>query len=477
TVAGPSNAKEFNYTAVSLAVPEIDSIDPPLGTRWGGTTVRLYGRGFDSVSGVLFGADPAASFKIISDSVIEAVAPAFTGNTARIANSVGIVLLSPYGNSEPEPFLYIEDERADPSQDPDVRAVVNAHISAADRFMRVQSGSVTSRLRSVRNLRFNGTRTNDFNFRLVNSMPRLDEEQRRQAYAQLRTDVSTINCTDVFRSSGSESRQTPWSFWSDGSVNIGSNDDDGGFDYTTFNLTLGADYALNDSFVIGFAGGYTDDKTDIGNLGSETSGYAWSGMIYASYSPTRSLYLEGMLGYSSLHLDSERYTANGFAKGDRGGDQYFASAAAGYDFVLGNFLLSPFGKFQAARSTLDGYSESGGGNLAIRYGKTDVDMLAGGAGVRSEYAFRQAWGSINPWVEGEYSYDFKGSANVRLGYTDQLAMPYMIQATNNARNSFGIGGGVNFSLPHRLNLGVEYRGTFANNRDNHRFAVQASWSW
>ncbi len=470
TPGGTGGGVFFSY--VVPVIPVIASVSPANGPASGGNMVTLYGSGFASVTAVMFGSVPATYFTIDSDTQIRAVVPAGS------VESVDIILDSVVGQSAPGiSYTYENDLRPDPSNDPDVRAVVNAHVSSAERFIRAQSGSVGTRLQSIRRLNFTGNRTNDFNFRLVNKARTLSTEERRQAYAQLNGELSSVNCTDAFRGVIGQPIQTPWSFWTDGSINIGSNGDDAGYDYTTYNVTLGADYAFGQSFVAGLAAGYTNDKTEIGDHGSETSGHAYSVMAYMSYSPNRSWYIEGLIGYSSLELDSMRYTVNGYADGDRSGDQFFGSVATGFDIACGNFLVSPYGKFELSRSTLDEYRERGGGNLSLRYGKVDVDMIATSAGIRTEYAFQREWGYLTPYTGIEYTYNFKGHANARLGYTDQIDLPYTIRSTVTSSNSFSASAGLNATLFNKYSVGVEYRGTFANNRDNHRVSLQASWSF
>jgi hypothetical protein len=55
---------------------------PKAGPSAGGTTVNITGRGFSGATQVMFGAKPALSFRVVSDELIEAVAPPGTGSVA-----------------------------------------------------------------------------------------------------------------------------------------------------------------------------------------------------------------------------------------------------------------------------------------------------------------------------------------------------------------------------------------------------------
>ena len=59
--------------------PTVTSLSPTFGPASGGTTVAMTGSNLTGATAVDFGAGPAASFQVASDTVIDAVAPAGTG--------------------------------------------------------------------------------------------------------------------------------------------------------------------------------------------------------------------------------------------------------------------------------------------------------------------------------------------------------------------------------------------------------------
>jgi hypothetical protein len=69
-----------NVTASSLFDCQTPTaLLPSSGTSAGGTSVQINGSGFSGATAVNFGSTPAASFSVVSDSTIDAVAPAGTG--------------------------------------------------------------------------------------------------------------------------------------------------------------------------------------------------------------------------------------------------------------------------------------------------------------------------------------------------------------------------------------------------------------
>jgi hypothetical protein len=61
---------------VYLSVAGVHALSPAVGMTTGGTTVTLVGYGLSSTNGVRFGSTPAASFSVVDDRTVVAVAPA-----------------------------------------------------------------------------------------------------------------------------------------------------------------------------------------------------------------------------------------------------------------------------------------------------------------------------------------------------------------------------------------------------------------
>jgi hypothetical protein len=83
------NAKPYtwSFTVGSALLPQlaVTSVSPNNGPLGGGTAVTINGRGFSGgVTGVMFGATPAASFSMVDDSTITAVSPPQAGGTVDV---------------------------------------------------------------------------------------------------------------------------------------------------------------------------------------------------------------------------------------------------------------------------------------------------------------------------------------------------------------------------------------------------------
>ena len=85
TSIGAAHAVEVTTT------PAVTKITPKKGEAAGGTTITITGAGFSGATAVHFGANPAASFKVLSPTTITAVSPAGTAGAADVivANAAG----------------------------------------------------------------------------------------------------------------------------------------------------------------------------------------------------------------------------------------------------------------------------------------------------------------------------------------------------------------------------------------------------
>lgn len=105
SLAGPSDAFISKF---AIATPTVTGINPHFGPTTGGTVVTITGTNFSNATSVQFGANPAASFIINSNTQITAVSPPGTG-------TVDVTVTTPVGTTATSPadlFIYIPTKQA-----------------------------------------------------------------------------------------------------------------------------------------------------------------------------------------------------------------------------------------------------------------------------------------------------------------------------------------------------------------------------
>lgn len=100
TNPGPGSASQTFQLTVNAAAPTVSALSPLFGPTGGGNSVTITGTGFSTAGGsgaVLFGATPAATYSIDSDTQITATAP------AGLAGTVDVTVTTPGGTSATDP--------------------------------------------------------------------------------------------------------------------------------------------------------------------------------------------------------------------------------------------------------------------------------------------------------------------------------------------------------------------------------------
>jgi len=261
-------------------------------------------------------------------------------------------------------------------------------------------------------------------------------------------------------------------YWTSGMVDWGFADatagQDDGLRFTTSGVTMGMDYLLSKEWTVGMGIGFAYDRTKIGSEGSRNHSKGVSTALYGSWNPAPAYFVDGVLGYSRMSFDTRRWVADAgeFAQGERDGSQWFAALSAGYEWRTEEWMLSPYGRLQFARSSLDAYTETGAGWHALRFDKQNITNTSASLGLRGEISHDTRWGTLLPFGRLELQHDFDHQSNMRLGYADLAgsSQSYSISSTALGRNRVQLGFG------SRLQSRV---GTFAAEmqftRSNHSF--------
>jgi len=251
-----------------------------------------------------------------------------------------------------------------------------------------------------------------------------------------------------------------------GTYNTGdrdSTDNETGFDFDTWGLTAGADYRVNDNFVVGGAFGFGRSDIDLddkdGNL--DTDGYNL--MLYGTFYQSERFYLDGSLGYGWTDYDQDRtlrYTlasANGLTSVDQklqanyDGDYFTATLGGGYDFNKAGWTFGPLGRLQYLKANVDSYQEGLGGSATAfanngsgwltRIDNQDFKSLTLSLGGQVSYAWSQKWGVLLPQARVEWVHEFENDDDTIGGrFTlDPTNTGFQIATDNPDRDYFNLG--------------------------------------
>jgi large repetitive protein len=217
--------------------------------------------------------------------------------------------------------------------------------------------------------------------------------------------------------------------WTAGTIRFGETDPETGRQRTEFEaegLTLGADVRLSSNLAVGVGIGYGNDTVDVGSNGSRTSAEATTIAVYASHLLGGGYFADWVAGYQALDVDIRRHVTSTGAliSSSRSGSQLFVSATAGADVERGQWLLSPYGRIDISRGTLDAYRETSGSVFDLSFAEQTMDVTAVGLGARARYTHSFEGGVARPSLMVEYLYDLEQNSTARVAYADRVSGPF-----------------------------------------------------
>lgn len=381
--------------------------------------------------------------------------------------------------------------RSDPTKDPDVVGLVNAQMATAQRFANTQISNFNERLEALHDdhtgdqfgMQFGSSEQNQC---LIpgTSMPKDPFDPACKKTAEVSATTALGYAPDrkspVFKAEPPVRRPTwrDYAFWSTGYVSFGNADPTAqrsGIEFNTSGVSAGVDYRFGRQLILGVGVGYGRDSTKIGDRGTRSDAEAYNAAVYGSYRPFDRFFIDGVLGYGALRFNSQRFIVDdqAFAYGSRSGNQVFGSLTAAYQFKWDGFMLSPYGRINAAWVNLNAFTETGGLGGALTYSSQQAEFYTAVLGLRGKYTILTDWGAVAPRFRVEYHHDFSGTSTIFLQYADLLSPVYSLTTSPAGRDRASVGAGTDLMIGdrHRLSADYQYDVDFLG-ADWHRFKLR-----
>lgn len=381
--------------------------------------------------------------------------------------------------SSPATITFNVVARPDPTQDAEVRGLLNAQADSARRFANSQIGNFQQRLTRTHGSGDSGGFSSSLGLAISQDCAQIDSPIAGPTCDRPRSapDAAGIaGSSERVDGHGAPAAEGAGAFglWTAGTIRRGDRDGRNGAagtDFESDGVSLGADYRYGEAFVFGGGLGYGRDDSDIGVHGSRSRARALTLALYASYAPGETYFLDGLLGYQHLSFDLRRYvSANGnFVHGSRDGGQWFGSISAGADLKRGDLQFTPYVRVDVARASLDAYSERGDPIYALAQDALDVETTTGSLGLRLDFERKTDWGVFTPQLRLEYQHDFQGNGMATMRYADLLTGPYYTTRLGDFdRSRFVLGLGTSFAYRGGWSFRVGYDSVFGGGGDSDR---------
>ncbi|MEM7292892.1 MAG: autotransporter outer membrane beta-barrel domain-containing protein, partial [Pseudomonadota bacterium] len=181
--------------------------------------------------------------------------------------------------------------------------------------------------------------------------------------------------------------------------------------------------------------------------------------------------LDGVLGFGSLELDSQRYDAVGdvIATSNRDGSQTFASLAITYDWRRNGLYLWPYARIDINQSTLDSTDETGTGTLNLAYQEESYNSNRIAFGLLAEAPHATNFGWVTPRLRAEIQLDDESNRDADVSYAGVLGgQVFTIESEEADETKLLLGVGSDFHLRSGLTVSAEYNGLFSSGEENYQ---------
>ncbi len=258
-----------------------------------------------------------------------------------------------------------------------------------------------------------------------------------------------------------------------------TSDAESGFDFKNSGATLGVDYRLGNSYVLGLAGGYGKSTTDFDDSGGRLDAKHISVSLYGSYF-TDHFHVDWLAGFghntyelgrniqyssSSTSIGCGGGNCSTDASGSTGARVYSLSLSSGGDFHAEALEFGPTLELDYRQVAVDGFTESGPSGLDLAFGGMTADSLVSDLGGYASYAWKTRWAVILPQVRVRYLHEFMNgqrtesvafAADTLPGASDR---GFDVYTDRPDRNYFDWRASLLFQLPYGIAGFIDYGGT------------------
>lgn len=197
-----------------------------------------------------------------------------------------------------------------------------------------------------------------------------------------------------------------------------SEDEELGFDFRNLGFTMGSDYRLSDSMIVGGAFSYLnsfqDFNRDKGEIDVNT--VAFSG--YGAHR-IQSLYINAIATYAHAEVDLEREItfADRTAKGDTSSDEFSIALGGGYEFEYEGITYGPMVETEWVWLDIRSFTETGANGLNLEHSHDSMKSATVDVGVEGSYPISTRIGVLVPQLSVAWAHQFEDdSREIRARY-------------------------------------------------------------
>jgi len=264
-----------------------------------------------------------------------------------------------------------------------------------------------------------------------------------------------------------------WSFWSEGTISIGSTGDTKSSSSKSINtsaITIGADKKGEDNIMRGIALRFGTDDVDVGNLGSALDMGSFGLTFYESRPRGEQRFVDHLIGLSFINSDLINNSGSTSTNGDRYGEQLYGSLSLRDTFSNNRLNFTPKLKINYGITHLGAYTETGATGLNLEYDDQYIGNFTSSLGLSLDNTYDSKMGSFIPYFDFEYYADMSPSSQQKFSYSsngESFTLKNINNSTHNIKGSIGF----DFISQNGLTLMTKYTRDQSQNNKNDSFNI------
>ena len=273
--------------------------------------------------------------------------------------------------------------------------------------------------------------------------------------------------------SASNYQNSSWSFWSEGTISIGSTGDTSQSSSKSINtsaISLGADKKGEDNIMRGIALRFGTDDVDVGDLGSALDMSSFSLTFYKSKPKGEQRFTDNLIGMSFINSDLINNSGSISTDGERYGEQLYGSLSLRDTFSKNRLNFTPKLKINYGITHLAAYTETGATGLNLKYNDQYIGNFTSSVGTSLDNTYDLKMGSFIPYYDFEYYADMSPSSQQKFSYVSN-GENFILENINNSTHNFMSSIGFDFISESGLTLMTKYTRDQAQNNKNDSYII------
>jgi len=264
-----------------------------------------------------------------------------------------------------------------------------------------------------------------------------------------------------------------WSFWSEGTISIGSTGDSESSSSKNINtsaITLGADKKGEDNIMRGIALRFGTDDVDVGDLGSALDMSSFGLTFYETRPRGEQRFVDHLIGLSFINSDLINNSGSASTNGDRYGEQLYGSLSLRDTFTRNRLNFTPKLKINYGITHLGAYTETGATGLNLEFDDQYIGNFTSSLGTSIDNTYDFKAGTFIPYFDFEYYADMSPATRQKFSYISN-GENFLLKNITNSTHNFMSGIGFDFISENGLTLMTKYTRDQSNDSKNDNFVI------